>query len=276
MQAGFQLNKFHNLSYLTIPSFAATGSAIHAFSTRVGGISPAPFDSLNLAFHVGDDPGNVLTNRRRFCKALGIDSNSLVAGQQVHGDRVVTVNNVHIGKGAHSELDALAGVDALVTATPDLILSSYYADCVPLIFLDPVRRVTALAHAGWKGTVLRIGAKTVDHMREKHGCRAEDILAAVGPSIGPCCYEVDKIVISAVNACLPGHTGLMRPGRPGHWMLDLPEVNRRILLEAGIKSKNITMSGYCTACSNDLFYSYRRQKGRAGRMASFIMLTTGG
>jgi len=272
MKAGFLLNRRGDLAYLTIPLFSATGLVAHAFSTRLGGVSPAPYDSLNLGFHVGDDPRHVLANRRLACGALGIDAGRLVAGRQVHGDRVVTVDAAEAGRGARSEEDALPEVDALVTAAPNVPLSSYYADCVPLFFLDPVRRVAALAHAGWKGTVLRIGAKTVRHMEQYHGSRPGDVLAAVGPSIGPCCYEVDAPVMEAVNNCLPNAQGLARPGRPGRWWLDLPEVNRRILLEAGIRRANITVAGYCTACRGELFFSYRRQKGRAGRMASLIML----
>lgn len=271
---GFQLNRHGDLAYFTIPSFSVTGLVAHAFTTRLGGVSPVPYDSLNLGFHVGDDPRCVQINRQLACGALGIDAGRLVAGRQVHGDRVMTVGAAEAGRGARSEEDALPEVDALVTAVPNVPLSGYYADCVPLFFLDPVRRVAALAHAGWKGTVLCIGAKTVRHMERYHGSRPGDILAAVGPSIGPCCYEVDAPVMEAVNKCLPNAHGLARPGRPGRWWLDLPEVNRRILLETGVRWENITMAGYCTACRSDFFFSYRRQKGRAGRMASLIMLQT--
>jgi hypothetical protein len=274
MDQGFQLNRHDDLVYLTIPSFTATGLVAHAFTTRLGGMSAAPYESLNLGFHVGDTPGDVAANRERVCRLLGAGLSQLVAGRQVHGNRVITVDASRAGRGALSGEDALPGVDALVTAEPGVLLSSYYADCVPLFFLDPVRRVVALAHAGWKGTVLRIGAETVRHMEEHHGCRAGDILAAVGPAIGSCCYEVDQPVIEAARSCLPGRVPA-RPGRPGRWLLDLPEMNRLILLEAGIRPGHITMAGYCTACRGDLFYSHRAQNGRTGRMASLIMLTGG-
>ncbi|KJS11536.1 MAG: multicopper polyphenol oxidase [Peptococcaceae bacterium BRH_c8a] len=275
MPVGFALTEDGNLITLTIPSFTATGAVVHAFTTRHTGVSQAPFDSMNMDFKVGDDPQNVINNRERVCVMLGAGLDRLVAADQIHDDRVLTVDFQHAGRGARSNGDALPGVDALVTAEPGLILSSYYADCVPLFFLDPFSRVVALAHAGWKGSVLRIGEKTIRHMVERHGCRAANILVAVGPSIGPCCYEVDEKVVAQVEKCLPGASHCAAPGRPGHWWLDLPELNRRVLLQAGIKAANITLSGYCTACREDLFFSHRKQSGRTGRMASFIMLSGG-
>lgn len=275
MPDGFNIKNQDGIEYLTVPSFNDTGLVAHCFTTRRGGVSPKPFDSLNLDFKVGDDPGNVAANRERVCRVLGAGLHRLVAADQVHGDRVLEVDRSHAGRGARSNEDALAGVDALVTAETGLLLSSYYADCVPLFFLDPVRRVVALAHAGWKGTVLRIGERTVRHMAGVHGCAPGDILAAVGPSIGPCCYEVDVPVMERVTRCLPGEPLPAVPGRPGHWWLNLPEVNRRVLLQAGIRVENITMSGLCTACRGDLFFSHRKQGGLTGRMASLIMLTGG-
>ncbi len=276
MAHGFIIKKNREgIPYLAAPALDKTGVAVHGFTTRDGGISPPPFDTLNLDFKVGDDPANVIANRKRVCRVMGAGLDRLVAADQVHGNRVATVDKIHAGRGAYSREDALPGIDALVTGVPGLLLSSYYADCVPLFFLDPVRRVVALAHAGWKGTVLRIGERTVRHMVQKHRCRPEDIVAAVGPSIGPCCYEVDAPVMEKVVQCLPGETGLAVNSRPGHWMLNLPEINRRILLRAGIKEENITMAGYCTACHGDVFFSHRGQKGRTGRMASLIMLTGG-
>ncbi|MCL2337739.1 MAG: peptidoglycan editing factor PgeF [Firmicutes bacterium] len=275
MTAGFALEQAAGLSFLTIPAFTAAGVVGHAFTTRGGGSSPAPFNSLNLDFKVGDDPKHVLGNRDKVCRLLGAGLDRLLAAEQVHGDRVLDVDLTHAGCGARSREDALPGVDALVTATPGLLLSSYYADCVPLFFLDPRRLVIALAHAGWRGSVLRIGAKTVRRMVEHYGCRTGDILAAIGPSIGPCCYEVDQAVLDEVDKCLPDVSDCVKPGRPGRWQLDLPALNRRILLQAGIRAENITLAGYCTACRQDLFFSYRGQGGRTGRMASLLMLQGG-
>lgn len=275
LDQGFVINERENLVFLTVPALSACSGVTHAYTTRRGGISLEPYASLNMGLHVGDDPERVIANRQRACRLLGADISQMVAGQQVHGAKVVTVGTSFCGRGSMSRDDAIPGVDALVTAEPGVLLSSYYADCVPLFFMDPVRKVVALAHAGWKGTVLRIGAATVRHMQQEHGCRAGDIIAGIGPSIGPCCYEVDAPVIKQVEGCLPGHAGLARPGKPGKWWLNLPEVNRRVLLEAGIRSENITMAGYCTSCRNDLFFSHRGENGWTGRMASLIMLTGG-
>jgi len=272
MQGGFELHQCSELAYLSVPSFEATGLVAHAFTTRLGGVSTLPYGTLNLGLHVGDEPSHVITNRQRICAALGADMACLVAGQQVHGDQVVTVTAADAGRGAASLADALPGVDALVTGESAVLLSSYYADCVPLLFLDPVRRVVALAHAGWKGTVQNIGAKTVHHMLEEHSCRVENILAAVGPAIGPCCYEVDILVMQAVERCIPDEPLPARSGGPGHWWLDLPAVNYLQLTRAGVRADHITMANYCTSCRDDLLYSYRKQNGRTGRMASLIML----
>jgi len=272
---GFKINRRGVLVYFTVPSFEEYNLVSYAFTSRLGGVSPAPFESLNLGMRVGDEHKNVISNRERACEIMGVGLDRLVAGRQVHGNRVFDVTSAHAGRGAITWEDALPDVDALVTAETGVLLSSYYADCVPLVFLDPVQRVVALAHAGWKGTVQRIGAVTIGHMGGKYGSRPGDILAAVGPSIGPCCYEVDAPVLEKVKSCLPGYPDLAHPGRPGHWWLDLPEMNRRILIDAGVNKDKITISGYCTSCSGDLLFSHRRQKGRAGRMASLIMLTRG-
>ena len=275
MEKGFVSNEHDDLVYLTVPALSACSGVVHAYTTRRGGVSLAPYDCLNMGLHVGDKADRVIANRKRVCRLLGADISQMVAGRQVHAAKVVTVGTSDCGRGALSWDDALPGVDGLVTEEPGVLLSSYYADCVPLFFVDPVRKVVALAHAGWKGTVLGIGAKTVKHMQSKHGCDAGDIIAAVGPSIGICCYEVDEPVIKQVEKCLPGNYGLFHSGKPGKWWLDLKEVNRRMLINAGIRPANITLTGYCTSCRKDLFFSHRGESGRTGRMASLIMLTGG-
>jgi len=182
---------------------------------------------------------------------------------------VVTEEQVGLGRGSMTE--ALPDVDGLVTNLPGVPLSSYYADCVPLFFLDPVKRVVALAHAGWKGTVSRIGAKTVKRMQNHFGCLPGDILAAIGPSIGPCCYLVDQPVVDRVSN-FNQWQALVTPQQPGQWLLDLWSTNKQGLLEAGVKEENITVAGVCTACNHDLLFSHRASGGQTGRMASLIML----
>lgn len=252
--------------------FEASGAVVHAFTTRSGGVSTGPFSSLNMAFHVGDTALSVRVNRALACGALGINPACLVAGRQVHGSGIGVVGECDRGRGALSDEDSLPDQDALVTGDTGVPLSSYYADCVPVFLLDPVRKVVALAHAGWKGTVLKISQKVVRKMTEVYGTDPKDCLAGIGPSIGPCCYEVDGHVIGPLRKSFLGWRELTRAASPGKWRLDLWEANRHTLLEAGLQDKNIITARICTSCHNDLFFSYRAQGGTAGRMASFIML----
>lgn len=261
-----------DLSFYVFPHMEASNLVVHGFTTRAGGVSTGSYYSLNTAFHVGDDDRNVTFNRALACRALGINPCLLVAGRQVHGDRIKIVEECDLGKGAFSDENSLPDTDALVTGLRGVPLSSYYADCVPIFVLDPVRGVTALAHAGWKGTVLKIGLKVVERMTEVFGTDPGDCLAGVGPSIGPCCYEVDEPVISRFREAYPGSLKFANVISPGKWKLDLWEANRFTLYEAGLKPVNILTARICTSCNNDLFFSYRAQKGRAGRMASLIML----
>lgn len=270
--SGFTLTEQGDLKYLVIDSFQATGLVAHAFTTRSGGVSEGDSGALNLGFTVADDPAHVLANRARICAALGWPAEHLVAGRQVHGDRVAVVTAGQRGRGAKSPDDALPDTDALITSERCLPLSSYYADCVPVFLLDPVQRVIGLAHAGWKGTCLRIAEKTVRTMQAAFGTRPPDCLAGIGPSIGPCCYEVDEPVLERLRESFTHWPELIRPAGPGRWYLNLWEANRRTLLDAGLPAGGITVAGLCTTCHPGLFFSHRGSGGRAGRMASLLML----
>lgn len=270
--SGFRLVEQDGVKYLIIDSFAATGLVAHAFTTRCGGVSSGDFASLNMAFHTGDDPANIYENRRRVCGALGFSAADLVAGKQVHGDRVSLVTGEHRGRGAQSPADVLPDTDALITCRRRVPLSSFYADCVPLFLLDPVHRAIGLAHAGWRGTCLRIGEKTVRAMEEAFGTKAADCLAGIGPSIGPCCYEVDEPVLVRLRESFSRWQDLVAPAGPGRWYLNLWEANRRTLLDAGIPDAAVSVAGLCTRCRQDLFFSHRGSGGRTGRMASLLML----
>ncbi|MGB9802734.1 MAG: peptidoglycan editing factor PgeF [Desulfofundulus sp.] len=258
--------------YLLWEAFLNTGLVSHGFTTRHGGVSTGAYATLNMAFHVGDDPHRVLANRERVCRDLEMAPEHLVAGEQVHGDRVAVVGKVHRGRGARAAQDALPATDALITGERLVPLSSYYADCVPVFLLDPVRRVVGLAHAGWKGTYLGIAGKTVQAMGRFFGSRPGDCLAGIGPSIGPCCYEVDTPVVDRFKDRYSFWRDILVPNRSGRWQLDLWEANRRILMEAGLEPGNIFISRICTCCRQDLFFSYRGSGGLTGRMAALIML----
>ncbi len=269
---GYTLNEYGDLKYLTFDILARTGMVVHAFTTRQGGVSRGTYKSLNMALHVGDLEGAVLENRRRACAALGAGLEDMVCGQQVHGAHVQVVTWSHRGMGSRDCGGAIPGCDALVTGRPGVLLSSYYADCVPLLILDPVKGAVGLAHAGWKGTVSRIAAVALVTMARSFGSDPGDCLAAIAPSIGPCCYEVDRPVIDALYAGGFDLPTFALPAGPDRWRLDLPGLNRAVLEEAGLRPQSIAVSGLCTMCNPELFFSYRGQSGMCGRMASLITL----
>lgn len=248
------------------------------FTGRSGGASGEPWASLNLGLHVGDRDADVVDNRRRLTEALGWPAEAFVCGEQVHGCAVQAVGAADAGRGLSSRATAVPDTDALMTDEPGVLLVSLYADCVPLYFWDPVREAVALAHAGWKGTVLEIARRTVEAMAERYGSVPADIRAAIGPSIGPCCYEVDEPVLERVRPLLAelAEAGIVRlaetiePSSPGHGRLNLKELNRQIMIKAGILPTRIECSEWCTGCRRDLFFSHRMEGGRTGRMASWI------
>lgn len=258
--------------WFTFPRFTELDFLIHGFSTRIGGVSQPPYAELNLAFHVGDHPENVIENRRRYCHALGLRLEDLAAGEQVHSDKVRVVTGRDRGCGAFAYDTAFAGTDGFVTNEPGVVLSSYYADCVPLFIVDPVRQAVALAHGGWKGTVKRIGAKTIETMHTHFGTKAADCLVGIGPSVGSCCYEVDEQVINPLRAEFPQWEQFVKPKENGRWNLDLWATNRQVFLDAGVPLEQIEVGGLCTACHTELFFSYRAEQGKTGRMASIIAI----
>ncbi|EXX91702.1 multicopper polyphenol oxidase [Paenibacillus darwinianus] len=245
---------------------------------REGGVSGEPWQSLNCALHVGDADESVIRNRRSVAEAAGWPFEAWTCGEQVHGDAVYQVDRADKGRGRESRFDAFQNTDALMTNVPGVLLTSFYADCVPLFFLDPGRRAVALAHAGWKGTVAEIARKTVEAMTEAYGSEPSGLLGAIGPSIGECCYEVDGPVIAKVTplaeslaeaAGVRRHT-MVAPRPGGKAMLNLKEINRQIMIKAGILPMNIELTEICTGCRLESFFSHRMENGAAGRMASFI------
>ncbi|MBP2639932.1 MAG: laccase domain protein [Firmicutes bacterium] len=244
----------------------------HGISTRLGGVSSLPYMTLNLGMHTGDYPVKVQTNRQLFCNAVGVNYRSVVSAQQVHKDTIAIVTQADAGKGVDCYADALCETDALVTANPDIPLLLLYADCVPVLFFDPVQRVIGVAHAGWKGTVAQIAVKTLTTMQECFGSRSADCLVGIGPSIGPCCYEVDDGVINPLRAGFHDWEDVAAIHGERRWMLNLWEVNRRQLLENGVLAANIAVAEVCTSCNNELFFSYRAEGGCTGRIGALISL----
>ncbi len=210
--------------------------------------------------------------RHRLAESLGIAPGALVPTQQMHGDRVVAVPGPEYGCTARRR-----GVDGLVTAMPGFFLLGYFADCVPLLAYDPVRRAVGLAHAGWRGTLRGIAGRLVQKMAVEFSTRPEDLVVGLGPSIGPCCYEVGPEVVAGVRERLPRPAALLRPNpeHSGHAWLDLWEANRQLLQEAGVPEGQIEVAGLCTACHVERFFSFRREGRLNGLFGAVIGLREG-
>lgn len=237
----------------------------HGIFTRRGGVSPAPFASLNLGGNVGDTPQSVRNNHERMYATLEVNDRRACTVWQVHG------NDVVIAQGPVRGRRWLALADGLVTDMPDVPLSMRFADCVPLLFFDPVQGVIGMAHAGWRGTVAGVGAKVVETMRTAYGCRPRDIEAVIGPSIGPDRYQVGEEVVEAVHAYYGRLDGLIRrDATDGSAFLDLWATNALDLQRAGLEQ--IDIAGICTATRTDEFFSHRAEHGRTGRFGAVMCL----
>lgn len=271
--ATMRLHNAETVPYLTYNSLSEIKFIRHAFSTRLGGVSEGEFTSMNLAFNRGDNPEAVTENYRRICRSAGFDFNSLTASAQDHHTVVRAVTRGNRGVGIYQPRD-LESVDALITNQTGVTLVTYFADCTPLFFVDTKNRAIGLAHAGWRGTVGRIGEKVVREMTARYGTDPADIVAAVGPAISVCCYEVDEPCARHFLDLTDLETDkFVFPKEGGKFMLDLLETNRQILAAAGVKPGNITVSDLCTNCHSDLLWSHRATKGHRGTMCAFMCLT---
>lgn len=244
----------------------------HAISSRLGGVSDQPFKSMNLAMHNGDIIEKVIDNRKLFCNAIEINYHNIVTAEQIHGDHIVYVNEEHIGKGSVSYEDAIKGTDALITNCRNVPLMLFFADCVPVIIVDPIKKAIAVSHAGWKGTVKKIAQKTILAMEKNFQTQSQDCLIGIGPSIGQCCYEVDEVVVDEFKKEFKEKTDLCIKKYRNKWKLDLWMANKLQLMEIGVKEENIDCSNVCTSCNSDLFFSYRADHGSTGRIAAIISL----
>lgn len=241
------------------------------FSLRKGGVSLPPYDQLNMGAHVGDAGEHVSKNRRLLAEEVGFSFSSWTCANQVHGNRVHEVTQKDIGSGRLTHEDAVDQADGLFTREKGVLLTSFYADCVPLYFFDPVEKVAGLAHAGWRGTVADIAGQMVRAWVDGHGSQPDNIHAAIGPCIGSCCYEVDDKVARPIQNLLPESKGRVMVNKGGgKYMLNLKEVNRLLMIKAGISASRIEVSQWCTSCRTDMFFSHRKEGPKTGRMASFI------
>ncbi len=266
-----QSHTVNDVVYYSFPAFDAVSFVRHGFSTRLGGVSRGIYDSMNLSFTRGDEASSVRENFDRFCRAVGVDSRHAVVSAQEHHTTVYHATAADRGRGVWRER-GYTDIDGLLTDEPDVVLFTQFADCVPLFFADPVRRVVGTAHAGWRGTAAGMGAVMIDHMIADYGCRPENVLAAIGPSIGPCCFEVDEPVRTAFAEVFDFAGDCTRELGNGKSHIDLWEINRRTLLRAGLRADQITVTDLCTRCHPDLFWSHRATGGRRGSLAGCIAL----
>lgn len=235
---------------------------LHAFLTRLGGVSAPPFATLNLGHTVGDDLMAVEENHRRACAALDLRRAQIVSPYQVHGTHVRPVFRVHGGS-------VQPAADGLLTTVPGVALLLRFADCVPLLLFDPVRRAVGLVHAGWRGAAGNIAATAVRTFVHHVGSRPEDLWAGIGPAIGPCCYAVEPTVSAIITPAIPPAAEVFQK-RNGILYLDLPALIRAQLAVAGVHQ--IEMANICTACHTDEWFSHRAERGRTGRFGVLIML----
>lgn len=246
----------------------------HGFSTRLGGVSQAPFDSLNLGANRGDLPQQVIENFHRFQQAIGAQPGApLVKNHQVHSAHVRHVT----GQDALEDLSlpGNADADALITKEPGLCLTAFSADCIPILFYDPYQRVIAAAHAGWRGTAQNIAGTVVEEMHLHYGCDAAQILCAVGPGIGPCCFETHDDVPNALRNTLDEDASSVIQSLPGgKFRVDLKQANVLFLLRHGIAAHHLAVSDHCTTCHPELFWSHRKLGNARGSMAAMIQLST--
>ncbi len=259
------INSKNEVMYISFPIFENSDGVRHCFSTRLGGVSNGRYASMNLSYSNGDDAAAVDENFRRICSCIDVSPESVVKSHQTHTVNIVNV----ISKGQIVP----EGTDGLVTNVRGVTLCSTYADCVPLLFYDPQKKVIASSHSGWRGTAGEIGRLTVERMVSDYGCNPKDILVAIGPAICQDCYEVDDTVVSALKEIkyLDLATAVEPHGK-GHYLLDLKEICRQELVFSGVNPHNILVSDICTCCNSEYLHSHRATKGERGNLCAFISL----
>lgn len=259
-----------DLEYLVFPKLEETGVVEHLFTTRTGGVSSGIYSSMNLSFSRGDDPECVRENYRRIGEVLGVDPDHMVASKQTHTTNIHLVTPEDLGNGIVRP-SAYDDIDGLATDRPGIALVTFFADCVPLYFVDPVHKAIGLAHSGWRGTVARMGACMVQFMEERFYSRPEDLVAAIGPSICVDCYEVSEEVAEQFREGFPEEV-LQQGKAPGKYQLDLWKANQSILLKAGIRPEHIAVTNVCTCHNPEYLFSHRASHGQRGNLAAFLML----
>lgn len=257
----------NSVPFLKYPLLEKTGVVNHGFSTRLGGVSKGYCSSMNISIHRGDDPEAVDENRRRIAAAIGVKPENMVYTQQTHTTNVSVVTEADRGK-------SLPETDGMITNVPEVCLVTFYADCVPLYFVDPVKKAIGLSHSGWRGTVRKMANVTIERMQKEYGCRPEDIRAAVGPSICQECYEVSEDVIDEFrkNYREEYWKDLFYQKENGKYQLNLWKANEYNFLDAGILPEHMAISNVCTCCNPEILFSHRVTGWERGNLSAFLSL----
>lgn len=267
----FTAHNVNGLVYDTADGLSAAGGIRHAFTTRLGGVSPAPFDSLNFFERSGDTRENVLENYRLLGAAAGLDMSRAVGCRQVHGDLVRFIRAEDAGRLLYD--DRPYDADAMLTDAPGVPLVAYSADCCTILLYDPTSRCVGAVHAGWRGTALGIALKALVAMMSAYGADPLTVRAAIGPSIGPCCFVTDGDVPDAIRAELSESADrFIARAENGKYRVDLKQINRLWLLRGGLDPGNIDVHPDCTMCRPERYWSHRRLGARRGGQIAVIAL----
>lgn len=263
----FDIEEKNGVPYLTYPLIAQTGIVRHGFSTRLGGVSTGCWSTMNISTSRGDNPKAVAENQRRLAAAIGVDENKMVFTRQTHTTNVAVVTEKDFGA-------ALPETDGMITNVPGLCLVTFYADCVPLYFVDPVRQAIGLSHSGWRGTVHKMANATVRKMQETFGTDPADIIAAIGPSICQDCYEVSEDVIGQFreNYREEYWDSLYYQKPNGKYQLNLWRANEINFLEAGIRREHMAITNLCTCCNPEVLFSHRVAGTDRGNLSALLAL----
>lgn len=263
----FDEKEVDNVPFLSYPMLEKTGIVNHGFSTKLGGVSKGYWASMNVSMTRGDDPADVEENLRRIAKAIGVERDSLTFTNQIHTTNVAVVKKEDKGK-------RFLETDGMITDVPGICLVTFYADCVPLYFVDPVKKVIGLSHSGWRGTVGKMGKVTVELMQKTYGSDPEDILAAIGPSICQDCYEVSEDVILEFQKSFEEQDWpkIYYKKENGKYQLNLWKANELIFKEAGILPEHIAVTNVCTHCNSDILFSHRTTGDKRGNLGAFLAL----
>lgn len=259
-------------SFLVIEKWSEMNKNVYAgFTTKNGGSVTSKFGDHNLGLHVGDDPNQVVENRRSLAEKLSFSLDNWVSSEQTHRNVVYEVTEEDSGKGSSDFLTSIKDCDGMFTHDHNILLALTYADCVPIYFFSPQKKLIGIVHAGWKGTVTKISESLVNQWIQQYDVNPKDIFAAIGPSICNHCYIVDNRVIQEVEKLdIPDKHLHYQKVNETKFSLNLKTLNKSILQNLGIPEANIDVTDYCTSCHHELFYSHRRDKGSTGRMLGFI------